>query len=368
MKKGLVLFLTLALLLGMTSLASAQDKIITPKVVGRAYVGYLYLPDYNNADYRQYSLKPGACYFNFRWFQFRLNTNISLSRDLNLNLSSQFEAMDGKAYPFQNLTLTYDPGFAKVTFAAKGQDVGMGPMEEPLLRLNVARRLTSDGEPNIYKEGGALAKQLTTELLFDWARAVAVFSLESSDDIFADFVGGFVEFELGDGKFGVGYHNKMIDKMYEKPVPEGYYALSADYRFTPNIRLQFDYSSNNNGGEGYEAYWRPLNEIDAYPGTPFKIKNHINTITTVYDAKVALRLLDTTDKQWKYWLDGSYYLQPFTIGVNYRNWSYEQETKADGYVAEFYLKHDLTDSWRDVLKVFYRTDGWCGALIDISLY
>lgn len=375
MKKGLVLVIVLALLVGVAGLASAQDMVITPKVVGRALVGYLYLPNFNTKDhpnFELFTLKPGAFYGNFRWFQFRLITDVTLSRDFKLQLASQFEAMDGKAVPFANLILTYDPGFAKVTFAAKGQDVGMGSMDEPLLRLNVARRLEKDGEPPIYKHGDQWAKQLTTELRYDWGRAVAVLSLESSKEIFADFVGGFAEFELGNGKFGVGYHNEMTDPMYSKKVPKGYIALAADYRVTPDLRVQLDYSANNHGGEGYKAYWRMINELDVYPGTPFLIKNQINSVTTYSDFRLGARLLqafnESTKKSigWKYWLDGSYKFAPYTVGVDYRNWAYK--TEKGNYMAEFYVKHDLTDSYRDFVKAFYRTDGCCGVVLDITLY
>lgn len=369
MKKGLALFLTLALLLGMASLASAQDKVITPKVVGEAVVGYIYLPDYQKSDFALYNEKYGAFYANLRWFQFRLITDINLSRDFTLGLVSQFEVTTGEANPLQNLTLTYDPGFAKITFAGKGQEVALGIKDQELLKLNVDRRIGS-GEPDCYKTGSKWAKQLTTEVFFDWIRAAAVFSLEGSAERYWDFVGGLAEFELGDGIFGFGYQNKMTDEIYDSPVPEGYIVLTADYRFTPNLRLQVDYSSNDNGGKGYTGYIRPVDFIESYPGTPFKIKNHINSISTIYDAKVNARFLNTMDNKWKYWLDGSYYFKPFTVGVNYRNWGTDDEPKAkdDGYVAEFYAKHDLTDSWRDYLKAFYRTDGWFGAVIVISLY
>ena len=354
---------------------------IETTINGQWSAGYLNHPGW--ADYEK-----GAFFGQYRWFSARFTKEVSPRDDVTAGVVFQIEYTHGDnvgyppgevwefAYPspIQNFYLVYDPGFAKFTFDAKGRDVVMGIASEEFLKLNIARRYAKDGEPHIYRCEDRLAKQLTVEVPFgDLGKGVAVIGLETlSDGTPLEFVGGFVQFNVGPGTIGLGYQPEMKDAAYHpgNQVNYSYFVIATDFDLTDRIRLQADYSSRNDGGDGYPAYWRAT-WMEAYDGTPFKIKHHINSALTIDGVhQVKLRLLQATTDDFYYWLDGSYKLNDtYRVGLNYRNWAYAGKDKFDGdatdaSIVEIYGKYEAGPN----LTAFYRTDGSFGFICEIGFW
>jgi hypothetical protein len=387
MKKVFAIALSLVLTLSIAGLAvAAGDKIITHKISAELETGYLQLPGYKGFDVYD----NGGFLAQLSSLELRLNTDLDLSDEFSVHMISQFEIFkdesDSKTYttvasPILNYGLTYNPGPVKVIFDAKGRDAMMGIKGEELLKLNVARRYATnsvnpDGDPKIYRYyDNVQAKQLTVEVPLKTGRIVSVFSLEPTPQGNAGaFVGGFGEANIGAGKFGLGYQAQMSndnpkyqDKeewLYKNPVPAGYFVVSADYQFNDRIRLQCDYSTRDDGGDGYQPWFRPISVLESYDQTPFLVKTHFNSKLSIDNYELGLRILNID----KYWLDASYAFasRPYMVGINYRNWAFSKENaqaRADDYVAEIYGKRNLKSDWQDYLKVFYRTDNSFGACV-----
>ncbi|HEY8343679.1 MAG TPA: hypothetical protein VIL66_00605 [Bacillota bacterium] len=399
MKKWLVLTMSLLMVLASTSLAMAQDeeekpdKIITTTINGDMVMGYLHYPGYSveNAS-MDVDFDKGAFIAQFRWFNFRMITDLTLSEEFTAGLVSQFEVYRDEddsyktsASPVQNFYLKYNPGPFNVTFDAKGRDINIGFAE--YLKLNVARRYARDGEPHIYRRIDRLAKQMTVEVPYENFRGIAVFSLEETHGDPIDFVGAAFEVEVGQGKYAIGYKDEYKqekitskingeEKSFDTSAVKSPIIVAAvDYQFSDDVRLQVDFNHREEDGDGYTGYWRHYEPVENYPATPFKMTNELWTKLTYHQYKFDVRLMktlksDTWDKDLAYWLDGSYYFAPFTVGVFYRNYATEAEKKefGDDDMLEFYAKHDLTSSWRDSLRVFYRTNGSFGAYVQLGLW
>lgn len=392
MRKLLSVLLALVLTLSLATVAMAQ---ITSSINGQWSAGYLNHPGW--AEYEK-----GAFFGQYRWFSARFTKEVSPRDDLTAGVVFQIDYYDADygrksptttvdvkneagekigtveipapkfPSPVANFYLIYDPGFMKLTFDAKGRDVVMGIADEELLKLNIARRYAKDGEPHIYRCDNELAKQLTVEVpIGDLGKAVAVIGLEKlSDGSPLEFVGGYAQFFVGPGTVGIGYQPEMTDSTYKHPVGEGYFVIATDFDITDNIRLQADYSSRNDGGAGYKAYWRAT-WMETYDGTPFNIKHHINSALTIDGVhQVKLRLMQDTNDDFWYWLDGSYKLNDtYRVGLNYRNWAYAGKDKFDGAatdasIVEIYGKYEAGPN----LTAFYRTDGSFGFICEIGFW
>src|SRR5690554_3841174 len=282
MRKLLSVLLALVLTLSLATVAMAQ---IETTISGQWSAGYLNHPGWGVYE-------KGAFFGQYRWFSARFTKEVSPRDDVTAGVVFQIEATHGENVgyedpiwehkypsPIQNFYLVYDPGFAKFTFDAKGRDVVMGIASEEMLQLNIARRFAKDGEPNIYRCEDKLAKQLTVEVPFgDLGKGVAVIGLETlADGTPLEFVGGFVQFNVGPGTVGLGYQPEMKDAVYHPScqVNDSYFVIATDFDLTDSIRLQADYSSKEN----YNAYWRAT-WMEEYSGTPFQIKHNINSILT----------------------------------------------------------------------------------------
>lgn len=369
MRKLLSVLLALVLTLSLATVAMAQ---ITSSINGQWSAGYLNHPGW--AEYEK-----GAFFGQYRWFSARFTKEVSPRDDVTAGVVFQIDYYTGDTgraenafpSPVANFYLVYDPGFMKLTFDAKGRDVVMGIASEEFLKLNIARRYAKDGEPHIYRCGNELAKQLTAEVpLGDLGKAVAVIGLEKlSDGSPLEFVGGYAQFFVGPGTVGIGYQPEMTDSTYKHPVGEGYFVIATDFDITDNIRLQADYSSRNDGGAGYKAYWRAT-WMETYDGTPFNIKHHINSALTINGVhQVKLRLMQDTNDDFWYWLDGSYKIDDYRVGINYRNWAYAGKDKFDGAatdasIVEIYGKYEAGPN----LTAFYRTDGSFGFICEIGFW
>lgn len=386
MKKWLIISLSLILTLAMASVSMAEDKVINTTINGDMIVGYLNYPGYSfeNSIYDE-----GNFMAQFRWFNFRMITDLTLSEQFTAGLVSQFEIYrdepDGygtSANPVQNFFLKYNPGPFNVTFDAKGRDINIGFAE--YLKLNVARRYARDGEPHIYRRFDRYAKQLTVEVPYENFRGIAVLSLEETHGDPMDFVGAAFEVEVGQGKYAIGYKDEYKQETVKttagsksittSAVNSPIIVVSADYKFSDDVRLQVDFNHREEDGAGYTGYWRHYEPVENYPGTPFQMTNELWTRLTYNPWTFDVRLMKTVEDKWEddicYWLDGSYYFAPFTVGVFYRNYATGDEQKefGDDDMLEFYAKHDLTSSWRDSMRVFYRTNGSFGAYVQLSLW
>mgnify|MGYP001187427135 CR=1 FL=1 len=395
MKKWLVLTVSLLMVLALASMAMAQDeeekpdKIITTTINGDMIMGYLNYPGYRlESPNETVDFDKGNFFAQFRWFNFRMTTDLTLTEEFTAGLVSQFEIYrdegDGgygtSANPVQNFYLRYDPGPFNVTFDAKGRDINIGFAE--YLKLNVARRYARDGEPHIYRRFDRFAKQMTVEVPYENFRGIAVLSLEETHGDPMDFVGAAFEIEVGQGKYAIGYKDEYklekittsLGSFDTSAVASPIIVAAVDYQFSPDVRLQVDFNHREEDGAGYTGYWRHFEPVENYPGTPFKMTNELWTRLTYNPWKFDVRLMKTVEDTWKddicYWLDGSYYFAPFTVGVFYRNYAVEAEQKefGDDDMLEFYAKHDLTSSWRDSMRVFYRTNGSFGAYVQLSLW
>jgi len=363
MKKLLSVLLALVLTLSLAAAAMAQ---IETTINGQWSAGYLTHPGW--ATYED-----GAFFGQYRWFSARFTKEVSPRDDVTAGVAFQIDYTHGDdAYdypsPIANFYLVYDPGFAKFTFDAKGRDVVMGIADEELLKLNIARRYAKDGEPHIYRCGDELAKQLTAEVpIGDLGKAVAVIGLETLEDgTPLEFVGAFAQFYVGPGTIGIGFQPEMTDTSYNHTVGEGYFVIATDFDITDNIRLQADYSSRNDGGAGYNAYWRAT-WMETYDGTPFKIVHHINSILTISGVhQVKLRLMQDTNDDFRYWLDGAYKINDtYRVGLNYRNWAFgKDDADPDDAVIEIYGKYEAGPN----LTAFYRTDGSFGFIVEIGFW
>lgn len=388
MKKWLVITLSLILTLAMASVSLAQDKVINTTINGEMSFGYLMYPGYGlNSANGTINFDEGNFFAQFRWFNFRMITDITLTEEFTAGLVSQFEMFrdepDGygtSSNPVQNFFVKYNPGPFNVTFDAKGRDINIGFAE--YLKLNVARRYARDGEPHIYRRFDRYAKQLTVEVPYENFRGIAVLSLEETHGDPMDFVGAAFEVEIGQGKYAIGYKDEYkaetvksnLGEITTSAVTSPIIVVSADYKFSDDVRLQVDFNHREEDGAGYQGYWRHFEPVEDYPETPFKMTNELWTKLTYNPWQVDVRLMKTVEDSWKddicYWLDGSYYFEPFTVGVFYRNYetSAEQAEFGDDYVLEFYGKHDLTSSGRDSMRVFYRTNGSFGAYVQLGLW
>jgi hypothetical protein len=402
MKKLLGIILSIILTLGIAGLALGSDLTTTIKVQGELQLGYLTLPDYQAPGLGEKFSSPGAYddgafFSDFRDMKVRLLNDLTIADGFYAQLVSQFEMYKDElsrgpevaASAVQNFNLTYNPGPAMFMFDLKGEDILLGIKDEELLKLNVARRYAKDAEPHIYRHFEEQAKQLTVQVPLAAGRIVSVFSLEPDENgnNSGAFAGGFAEAYFGANKVAVGYQPKMMG--YPHDVPEEYWVLATDFQLAPDIRLQLDYSDRDvdeSGNPGIIGYWKPIDFLAVYPGTPFRFKHQINSRLYVKDFLFKLRLLKTIDSReqqqpnnnwphdWAYWTDASYYFKPYTVGVNYRNWTFDREHPSDRpeegnrSITEFYFKHDLNPSWRDYLKVFYRNDNSFGAVIMFSFY
>jgi hypothetical protein len=386
MKKLLSVLLALVLTLSLAAVAMAQ---ITSSISGQWSAGYLTHPGW--AEYEK-----GAFFGQYRWFSARFTKEVSPRDDVTAGVVFQIDYYDADygrknptttvttsdgatveipapkfPSPIANFYLVYDPGWAKFTFDAKGRDVVMGIASEELLKLNIARRYAKDGEPHIYRCDNELAKQLTVEVPFgDLGKGVAVIGLETlKDGSPLEFVGAFAQFNVGPGMIGVGFQPEMSDDSYKHKVSDGYFVIATDFDLTDRIRLQADYSSRNDGGNGYTAYWRAT-WMETYDGTPFNIVHHINSILTIDGIhQVKLRLMQDTDDDFRYWLDGSYKINDtYRVGLNYRNWAFGKD-KFDGLakdasIIEVYGKYEAGPT----LTAFYRTDGSFGFICEIGFW
>jgi hypothetical protein len=382
MKKLLSVLLALVLTLSLAAVAMAQ---ITSSISGQMSAGYLSHPGWTGT-FADGTFSKGAFFGQYRWFNARFTKEVSPRDDVTAGVVFQIDYYglddDWNDYdggdtgrhkhqfvsPVANFYIVYDPGFAKFTFDAKGREVVMGIASEELLQLNIARRFAKDGEPHIYRCGNELAKQLTVEVpLGDLGKAVAVIGLEQlSDGSPFELVGGFAQFNVGPGTVGLGYQAEMTDASYIHKVGEGYFVIATDFDITDRIRLQADYSSKND----YTAYWRAT-WMETYTGTPFNIKQHINSALTIDGIhQIKLRLLQDTNDDFRYWLDGSYKLNDiYRVGINYRNWAFDGIDKFDGAAAdasiiEVYGKYEAGPN----LTAFYRTDGSFGFICEIGFW
>jgi hypothetical protein len=393
MKKLLSVLLALVLTLSLAAVAMAQ---ITSSISGQMSAGYLSHPGWTGT-FADGTFSKGAFFGQYRWFNARFTKEVSPRDDVTAGVVFQIDYYglddDWNDYdggdtgrhthqfvsPVANFYIVYDPGFAKFTFDAKGREVVMGIASEELLQLNIARRFAKDGEPHIYRCGNELAKQLTVEVpLGDLGKAVAVIGLEQlSDGSPFELVGGFAQFNVGPGTVGLGYQAEMTDASYIHKVGEGYFVIATDFDITDRIRLQADYSSKND----YTAYWRAT-WMETYTGTPFNIKQHINSALTIDGIhQIKLRLLQDTNDDFRYWLDGSYKLNDtYRVGLNYRNWAFAGNDKFDGYddpdsnvvkakaaeasIIEVYGKYEAGPT----LTAFYRTDGSFGFIVEIGFW
>jgi hypothetical protein len=399
MKKILALILSMILTLSIAGLALAVNISTDIRIVGEMDLGYLYMPGYGNENKdstgdKSYQINGQNCDQGAFWGQFR-NPNIRLINDMTITdglyaeLVNQWEMYkddtdrqsDNFASPVQNFNLTYNPGLFRVQFDLKGQDIPVGIKDHELMFLNVARLYAKDAQNYLYRNWQSIpeteAKQLTVDVPFDWGKIMGVFALEQQENSDAPgfFDGALVEYNLENGKIQLGYQAKVLDVPY--PIYSAYYDLCIDYKFAPDIRLRADYctqDTDNSGNKGFIAYWRPIDELEIYPGTPFRVTGQINSQLDLNKFTLKLRLIQTTDwdnHDLAYWADASYYFKPFTAGVNYRNWAFDAENQRaqdDGRVIEYYVKHDLTPSWRDSMKVFCRSDRSCGVIMVISFY
>ena len=373
MRKLLSVLLALVLTLSLAAAAMAQ---IETTINGQWSAGYLNHPGWTDA-HDNTVFADGGFFGQYRWFSARFKKEVSPRDDITAGVIFQIEFNDvEQAYrkeeykfpsPIQNFYLVYDPGFMKLTFDAKGRDVKMGIADEELLVLNIARRYAMHGEPNIYRSENELAKQLTAEVpLGDLGKAVAVIGLEQHDGSPLQFVGAFAQFYVGPGTIGIGYQPEMTG--YPNSV-DGYFVIATDFDLTDSIRLQADYSSRNDWEGGYTAYWRAT-WIEDYVGTPFKIKHHINSVLTINGVhQVKLRLMQDTNDDFRYWLDGSYKIDDYRVGINYRNWAFAGRDKYDGdpadaSVLELYGKYEAGPN----LTAFYRTDGSFGFICEIGFW
>src|SRR5690606_37553130 len=150
---------------------------------------------------------------------------------------------------------------------------------------------------------------------------------------------------------------------------DGYFVIATDFDLTDSIRLQADYSSRNDWEGGYQAYWRAT-WMEDYVGTPFNIKHHINSALTINGVhQVKLRLMQDTNDDFRYWLDGSYRIDDYRVGINYRNWAFAGRDKYDGdpadaSVLELYGKYEAGPN----LTAFYRTNGSFGFICEIGFW
>ncbi len=386
MKKLLIIVMSLVLTLGIAGLTLADDsKIFTQKISADLAAGYLKLPGYsfstdnNYPNERVTNYDGGAFFASISSLNLRLYTDINFSDEYSAELVSQFEMykdeqqnakIETVSSPIANYSLMYNPGLVKLTFDGMGRDVVMGIEGQELLKLNVARRyvvethVNGDGDPNIYRYyNDWQAKQLTVDVPLKKGKIVSVFSLEPYQDASkpVHWVGGIGEVTFGTGKYSLGYQAKMTDSGFNNPMPDGYYVLAADYKFNERLRLRLDYSTRDNGGAGYQPWFKPVAELNYYAQTPFLITNQVNSILNINDYELSLRLLND-----KYWAGASYYFKPFTVGVDYRNWAFTEEgadAQSDGHVGELYGKYDLTADRKDYLKAFFRTDKSFGACV-----
>jgi hypothetical protein len=396
MKKILGVILGIIFSLGIAKASLAADFNTTVQVGGQMWVGYLALPDYKVDELtditNHYDAYRDGAFFGDLDLSVGLLNNMRIRDGLTAQLVSQMQvfkddtstALTSYADPIRNFNLTYNPGPVKLMFDAKGQEVVMGSVRyEELLVLNVARLYAKDGGTRLYLDSDQWAKQLTVQIPFKKGRAVAVFSLEpTKDGKPGDFLGGFGEMNIRGGKVGLGYHAQNSDDNYKHKVLSDYYVLAFDYKLTSDVRLQVDYSTKDGNGTGYIANWKAIDIIEDYPDSPFKIKQDLKTRLTMGNYLIKLRLLNTNNdpaqnktswnKDMAYWVDFGYTFKPYTVGVNYRNWTFADEdpqnkqVKAD--VTEFYVKHDLTSSSRDYLKAFFRTDKSYGVCMVISFW
>jgi hypothetical protein len=378
MKKLLSVLLALVLTLSLAAVAMADISIS-----GQWSAGYLYHPGWTG-EFDNTVFADGGFFGQYRWFSATFTKEVSPRDDVTAGVVFQIDFYDteqayrkpddgtGKPYkfpsPVKNFYLVYDPGFAKFTFDAKGRDVVMGIASEELLKLNIARRFALNGEPNIYRSENELAKQLTVEVpLGDLGKAVAVVGLEQHDGSPLQFVGAFAQFYVGPGTVGLGYQPEMSS--YPKPT-DSYFVIATDFDITDRIRLQADYSTQNDYGAGYPAYWRAT-WMETYNGTPFNITGHLNSILTIDGVhQIKARLLNTAANGMKYWIDGSYKLNDiYRVGINYRNWAFDGIDKFDGAAAdasiiEVYGKYEAGPN----LTAFFRTDGSFGFIVEIGFW
>lgn len=380
MRKLLSVLLALVLTLSLATVAMAQ---ITTTISGQWSAGYLNHPGWTNA-HDNTVFADGGFFGQYRWFSATFTKEVSPRDDVTAGVIFQIEQYFGDSVgeeahafpsPVKNFYLVYDPGFAKFTFDAKGRDVVMGISSEELLKLNIARHFAKDGEPHIYRCENDLAKQLTVEVPFgDLGKGVVVLGLEQLPDGSPfELVGGFVQFNVGPGTVGLGYQAEMKNKAEwsddarrYRNESDSYFVIATDFDITDNIRLQADYSSRNDGGNGYNAYWRAT-WMETYSGTPFKIVHHINSILTISGVhQVKLRLLQDTNDDFYYWLDGSYKINDtYRVGINYRNWAFNlDDAAADDNVIEVYGKYEAGPN----LTAFYRTDGSFGFICEIGFW
>ena len=394
MKKLLAIIAGVILTFSITGMTWASGINTTIHLEGELWGGYLALPGYTADSLGEWTnhnkaYDKGAFYSEFRSMKLRLINDVTFCNGFYGELVNQWEiykdegarTRDLTSSAIQNVNLTYNPGFALFMLDTKGQELLVGIKDDEILKLNVARRFAKDAEPHIYRDFENDAKQLTVQVPFDMGRVVSLFSLEQADPNDSNpihWAGGFAEVTLGNNKFALAYQPKMVGSNYRNPVYSPYYAVHTDFMLASDTELQVDYSSrydkDSTGNKtGYIAYWKPIDFLEIYPGTEFHIKGHINSRLNYKNYLFKLRILDDveTDKWDKYWADASYYFKPYTVGINYRNFAMDAENdKAhdDGYVAEYYVKHDLNPSWRDYLKVFYRSDKSYGAVVTINFW
>lgn len=399
MKKLLSVLLALVLTLSLAAVAMAQ---IETKITGEVSAGYMNYPGFDE-DFMMTDFSKGAFFAQYRWFNARFTKEVSPIEQLTAGVVFQIEFYDTQQNrssatfpnPVQNFYAIYDAGFAKFYFDAKGREVKLGIADEEPLKLNVARRYTGDGEPNIYRSGDDLAKQLTVEVPFEIGKAVAVVSLEQVTDGEGenkkvvgpvDFVGAYAQFYVGGGVLGIGYQTDMVESCYKNKILDPYFVVCADYDIIDNVRLQVDYSNRTESGEkrgygwdGYYAYWRGL-WFEKYNGTPFRINQFIHaTVTIGGEHKIDAKLMPgaktaADEEEFKYWLDASYKLDPFRVGVNYRNWAYSYDN-FEGDLGDFAVANEKSvveiygvyEAGPEI-RVFYRTDSSFGALVKIGFW